>query len=226
MYVSDSNEIEQHEEISDSEIEIDINHVQTEIDQINNEVNSISFSNPISISNTNRFQTETVNFGNDENQMYDLTIGEPTTDLKIRLGTSELPRFSCACHKLNICLRNAIARHSLAQKLRILNSSNAHIRRSIQLNSTFRKNKSRLRLENLTRWSSAYLMLESVKRAYDRNLFDSNDVDLACPVDLQTIETYLQILKPSYLLSVSLQSNFSSIADVIPGKNSHSVILL
>jgi len=194
-----------------------IRHVQNEIEIINNEVNSISFVTPISISNSNRSQAESNPVCDEEGQIYDLTIGQPTNNLKIQLGTCELPRFSCACHKLNICLRTAISRHALANKLRMLNSSNAHIRRSIQLNQTFRKNKSRLRLENLTRWSSAYLMIESVKRAYDRNLFDSNNADLACPIDLQTIETYLQILKPSYLLSVSLQSNFSSIADVIPG---------
>jgi len=50
----------------------------------------------------------------------------------------------------------------------------------------FRNKKCRLRLENLTRWSSAYLLLESVKRALDGGLFDEFEPE-EIPVTLETI---------------------------------------
>jgi hypothetical protein len=128
-----------------------------------------------------------------------------------------LPRFSCANHKLNLAVRHAIKMHQpLCNALKALNSANAHVRRCIQLNSVFRMKKCRLRLENLTRWSSAYLMLESVKKAYDRDMFNTDNPELKCPIDLKTIEIYIQILKPCYLASIHFQMPNSSIADTIP----------
>ena len=55
-------------------------------------------------------------------------------------------------------------------------------------------------------------MLLSVKKAYDRGMFENID----CPNSLEEVEMYLQILKPVYILSQQLQYNHSSIADVIP----------
>ena len=63
----------------------------------------------------------------------------------------------------------------------------------------FIEKKYRLRIENTTRWSSAFLMLEAVKRAYDRQAFSDEN---PCPVDLETIEIYLQILAPACRVSV------------------------
>jgi hypothetical protein len=87
----------------------------------------------------------------------------------------------------------------------------------VNLARSFREKKCRLRIENVTRWSSAYLMLESVKKAYDRNAFNQSDPEMRCPVDRETVEIYLQILKPAYILNVSFQNNHSSIADVVVG---------
>jgi hypothetical protein len=56
-------------------------------------------------------------------------------------------------------------------------------------------------------------MLESVKRAYDRGVF--NGV-IECPIDLKTIEIYLQILAPAYRVSVGLQKTSSTISDILP----------
>lgn len=58
-------------------------------------------------------------------------------------------------------------------------------------------------------------MLEAVKRANDNNVFNS---DFNCPIDLNIIEFYLQILKKACLLSISFQNNNLLIADTIPGK--------
>lgn len=95
-----------------------------------------------------------------------MSKGKPLENLVIKLGSDELPRFSCANHKLNFALRRAIRTYDeIVNITKLLNQSNAHIRRSIQINRMFRLEKCRLRLENLTRWSSAYLMLETVKKA-------------------------------------------------------------
>ena len=56
-------------------------------------------------------------------------------------------------------------------------------------------------------------MLESVKRAYDKKAFDD---EIVCPVDLKSIEIYLQILNPAYRISLSFQKNSSTIADFLP----------
>ena len=77
----------------------------------------------------------------------------------------------------------------------------------------FKEKSCRLRIENLTRWSSTFLMLESIKRAYDRGAFNDN---FPCDIDLKTTEIYLQILKPAYKLSIKFQKNSSNIADIIP----------
>jgi hypothetical protein len=70
-------------------------------------------------------------------------------------------------------------------------------------------------IENLTRWSSTFLMLESIKHAYDRDAFNENfpcDINL----DLKTNEINLQILKPAYELSIKFQKNSGNISDTIP----------
>ena len=56
-------------------------------------------------------------------------------------------------------------------------------------------------------------MLLSVKKAYDKNMFNA---DNPCSVSLETVEIYIQILQPAYILSLQLQLNHSTIADVIP----------
>lgn len=106
--------------------------------------------------------------------------------------------------------------HAISEDLKLLNRSNAHIRKTIQLNKTFAKKKSRLRIENATRWSSAFLMLESVKRAYVKNAFIDENEELKCPVSLKKVEIYLQILQPAYRLSISFQNNKSPISLLIP----------
>ncbi|RNA01831.1 hypothetical protein BpHYR1_018372, partial [Brachionus plicatilis] len=79
-----------------------------------------------------------------------------------------------------------------------LNTSNSHVRNSIKLNDIFREKKCRL-------------------RAYDKGAFDKNNLELKCPVQLKTIESYIQILKPAYLFSIGLQNNNTSIVGVLPG---------
>jgi hypothetical protein len=56
-------------------------------------------------------------------------------------------------------------------------------------------------------------MLESVKRAFDKKAFDD---EIVCPVDLKSIEIYLQILNSAYRIILGFQKNSSTIADVLP----------
>ena len=92
--------------------------------------------------------------------------------LKINSGADNIPRFSCANHKFNIAVRAAITVHiELTEILKNLNKANSSIRRSVSLNHAFKSEKCKLRLDNLTRWSSAYLMLLSVSKAYNKNMF-------------------------------------------------------
>ena len=56
-------------------------------------------------------------------------------------------------------------------------------------------------------------MLESVKRAYDKKAFNE---DLPCPINIETVEIYLQILTSAYKVSLGFQKNSSSISDLIP----------
>jgi len=115
-------------------------------------------------------------------------------------GTSEIVRFQCACHKMNIAVRTSIANHQpFLELIRSLNNQIASIKKSIRLSHNFTLLKCRLRLENATRWSSTYMMLESIKKAFDRNAFK----DVTLPI--KEIEIYLQILKPAYILSLNWQ---------------------
>ncbi|CAF0896779.1 unnamed protein product [Brachionus calyciflorus] len=146
----------------------------------------------------------------------DLNRGQPLRDLELIIGSDVVPRFSCECHKLNLAIRKALTtQNTVCSIIRRINKSNTEIRRRVNLNRTFRLKKCRLRKENKTRWSSAYMLLECVMKAYERGLFDSPDTELRCPIGRGEIELYVQILKPAYLLNVSFQSNHSSIAIIL-----------
>ena len=74
--------------------------------------------------------------------LYDLRKGSLIKDLRIKLSSNYLPRFSCACHKINIAVRKAISSHpSLCKILRDLNIKNKKIRRSLKLSKVFSKKK-------------------------------------------------------------------------------------
>ena len=93
-----------------------------------------------------------------------------------------------------------------------LNSFINSIRKSVQLTKIFANEKCRLRLENLTRWGSTFLMLERIYKAYKKGLFSN----IKLPVSIKIINTYLNILKHPYLFNTSLQRNTCSISEVIP----------
>ncbi len=73
--------------------------------------------------------------------------------------------------------------------------------------------RAKLHLENLTRWLSSYLLLHSFYKAYKRNAFSSEN---PCPIALEEIEKYMQILLPAYQFNLVMQKNDATIGDVIP----------
>lgn len=86
------------------------------------------------------------------------------------------------------------------------------IRKSYDLSRVFHDLKARLRLENTTRWGSAYISLLSIKRACKKKAIQLRDL----PVSLGVINTYIKILKPAYIFNLELQSQRATISYIIP----------
>ncbi len=129
-------------------------------------------------------------------------------------GSCDLPRFSCANHKIRTVMNSAMKSQTyLLEICKKLSKSNTDVRNCILKNKIFRELKCRPRIYQKTRWCAAFLLLISDKRAYDKGAFDNN---IQCPVDNELIEIYLQILLPAYQVTLGFEKNRSSIADVIP----------
>lgn len=62
-------------------------------------------------------------------------------------------------------------------------------------------------------------MLESIKRAYDKEAFNDEIEELMCSLSLKQVDIYLQILLPAYRCSISFQNNKSPISALIPTLN-------
>ena len=205
--VSDKNKVPE-------EISIDFENVPTtdglynEINSIIKDANSIIFPN-----NLNFTEPEGIKDLNFDGNYIEESVSY-MKELSLEIGSNQVPRFNCACHKLNLAIRLATRNHQeLSDLLKSITQSSVNIRKVIRLSNTFRLLKFRLRLENLTRWSSSYLMLESVKRAHSRNAFQGLDFEI--PMTL--IDIYLQILKPAYILTLSWQKETVTIADLLLG---------
>jgi hypothetical protein len=210
--VTEDDENAAEEDADDDPDEYEFIDINAEVSKSLDEIDKLQFQEPIVQQNDPDIITENVIFN--EQDEYDAELGDPLYDLTIRLGTDELPRFSCACHKANIAVRMAIKKSTtVCSLLAVLSNFAGSTRRSINDSQAHIVEKSRLRVENATRWSSSYLMLESFKKCFDKNIFDG---EYKPPFSQQKIELYLQILLPAYRLSTILQSTKSSIGDVIP----------
>ena len=140
-------------------------------------------------------------------------------DFFYNLGTSELARISWANHKVNLCIRTAVAKHKhLNSNILILNAYVARIKWTIELNKVFANAKCCLRSENSTKWgvNIPYAKKEMTLKIYKKGLFDSLNTADKLPVSIDFINSYLKILKPAYLVNIYLRRNSSSIAEVIP----------
>ena len=70
-----------------------------------------------------------------------------------------------------------------------------------------------MQIENGTRWSSTYLMLETFMKAYKKGCFTSN---YKCPASFNLLELYFNILFPIYILSLKFQKTDANISIIIP----------
>ena len=60
---------------------------------------------------------------------------------------------------------------------------------------------------------TTFLMLEAFQRAYSRNAFPE---EKPCPVSLEVIEKYMQILLPAFNFTTMMQGTTTTISRVVP----------
>ena len=110
-------------------------------------------------------------------------------------------------------MRAAIKKHTtLCAKLNSLSTFASSVKNSIVLIQDFINAHSKLKLDNTTRWSSSFLMLQSFKNAFKKGAL----TDETSPVQLAVIDKYIQVLIPAFRFNLSMQKNSASIADVLP----------
>ena len=165
--------------IIDSLEAISIKQIDTILNNDIKEINSLDFSTESTVDqNYEDEQQPNINVDDDDDD-YDLInvndpYARPIVKLEIELGTNKLPRFSCACHKTNLAVRKAIkSSKAFVNALAALNNFASKSHQSHELSSIFHDLKSRLSSENLTRWSSSFLLLWSFYKAYKKNCFSN-----------------------------------------------------
>ena len=98
--------------------------------------------------------------------------------------------------------------HSLSNQVYLLeiykklSASNTSIRAKIKENKIFKNLKCRPCIYQKTRWLGGQNLLYSAKRAYDKGAFDG---DIKCPVELEVIEMYIQVLLPAYEFTLGME---------------------
>jgi len=90
----------------------------------------------------------------------------------------------------------------LLELYKTLSASNTSIRASIKENKVFKNLKCRPCIYQKTRWLGGQNLFYCAKRAYEKGAFDD---DIKCPVELEVIEIYLQVLLPAYHMNLHLE---------------------
>ncbi len=122
--------------------------------------------------------------------------------LVINFGSDDIFRISCVNHKLNLAIRMAIVSHPVV--CGIFKYGTQQVRSVITTNNVCKEFRTRLCLENASRWGSANAILEIYKKAFDRGVFQN--IDCSLPFDISIIEMLLEVLKPAYLMNIDFQS--------------------
>ena len=136
-----------------------------------------------------------------------IELPEINDDNDIWFDLSDLKRFSCSCHKLNLVLQKAIKSHAyLERKFDDLQKFAVECRSK----AIFTESKCRPKLMVQTRWFTQIHTLIWAKKCYGKNLFDN------CPFTISEIDLYLQILLPAYNINLIFQKTNSCIGDVLP----------
>jgi len=130
--------------------------VDNELINMNQALDNIELENPIEIGSVN-FEPQCPLNINDEPVSREL-------ELSINLGSTDLPRFSCACHKLNIVVRSSVSnQYYLKRILKSLSSFAATNRNNIEINKIFTLAKCRPKLENTTRYLIDFYCSQALK---------------------------------------------------------------
>ena len=90
----------------------------------------------------------------------------------------------------------------LPRVIRRLSAYAAKQRNSLKYVKLSIEKKARLRINNETRWSSTFLLLDSFHKGYKNNIFAD---EFPCPIPFEDIEIYMQILLPAFHLNLSSQ---------------------
>ena len=158
-----------------------------------------------------------INNNDNENEdgEYNLTGGHSLIEeFELLIGSNRYPRFSCANHKANLAIRKTIkCDKTFVNLIKKLNKFSTSSHMSVIQAQIFRIKKNRLRSENLTRWSSTFMLIFSYYKGYVKGIF--ND-DYKCPVSKSQLEFYLTLLMPSYKFSLYHQRNNSNIGHTVP----------
>lgn len=172
---------------------------------------SIEFQQPLTISTERQTYMQNIDF-NEAIEYRDQM--EPIQRLEFEIGQMNIPRFSCAAHKMNIAVRMSIRRHNeILNMLTTLSKFAGKSHRSCQLARVFEEARCRLKTMNYTRWSSAYLMMLSFLKAHTRACFSD---ELPFPVSHAELEIYIQILLPIHKFSLTVQRSDCSIGHLLP----------
>ena len=144
--------------------------IDNEIEKLSTQLNNFTYSRKIILENTiTQFEPRTTPV-DQERLIYDLSTRKLYNDLELVIGDNKIPRFSCACHKLNITIQNAIEnQHHLKDAINKLSSFASSCRNSISLSTVFTDLKCRPKIENKTRWFSQLYVLFWAQKAYQRN---------------------------------------------------------
>jgi len=144
---------------SDEEEELEVRakavtfeHVDNELINMNQAIDIIEFATVIQVSKDSLAVDSNllITTGLDSNEFEsNIDIAE----LHIVIGSTDIPRFACACHKLNIVVRTAVINQGyLKNILKSLSSFAATNRNNIEINKIFTLAKCRPKLENVTRY--------------------------------------------------------------------------
>ena len=200
---------ENDQELKDSpenKIEPEINELLTE--EINPIQIDIKFSKL-----SNEIDAEIDATGIDDADNYEFGDHSIVDQLEFELGSRKVPRFACTNHKFNISIRNTVRScKRLKTILSLLCSFAKKTHQTIQIARIFQQQKNRLRNENLTRWSSSFLMLICFYKAYKKHCFET----IKCPVTQAEIEFYLSLMLPAYRFTLLNQRNRVHIGDLVP----------
>lgn len=182
-----------------------IEEVDEETTQCRIDVSSVNLTTRITL-NSNPYQA--------------CAIAQPTNQLDLEIGDKRIPRFCCACHKIHNVIQAATTQHQeFSNILQEINTASKRIRNCIVVNAPFRYKKCRLRCLNVTRWSSAFMMLEAVLRAFNKKMLSNEALSENCfPIPLKTVEIYYQVLIEAHESSLDFQKMGASIGYVIPRK--------